>query len=115
MMWNVDAWREMDRLRKDMDSLFTGYSRGAGPTYPLLNVYDDKDNITVTAELPGMSKDKVNITFSDGLLTIAGKQEAVEASKNMTAIRQERSTGAFEKSLRIPTKVEHENDQSIIQ
>jgi len=108
MLWNVDVWREMDRLRREMDSLFTGYERsGGGPaTFPLVNVYDGKENVVVTAELPGMTKDRVGITFADGVLTLSGTMEPLAAAKGMSVVRQERSAGAFEKTLRIPTKVE---------
>jgi HSP20 family protein len=106
MMWNVDVWREMERLRREMDSLFGGMGpTGGATTYPLLNVYEGDESILVTAELAGMSKDGVSITFSDGVLTIAGKREPVASVKGMAVVRQERSSGGFEKTLRIPTKI----------
>jgi len=106
MLWNVDIFTEMDRLRREMNGLFNNYGRaGAAATYPLLNAYDDTDTIVVTAELPGLSKDKVNITYSDGVLSIAGKQETPANLRGMTVIRKERSQGEFEKTLSIPTKI----------
>jgi len=106
MLWDVDIFSEMERLRREMNNLFTDYGRVTGSsTYPLLNAYEDKDNLVVTAELPGLTKEKVSITFSDGVLTIAGKHEPLEKIKKMTAVRKERPEGAFEKTLRIPTKV----------
>jgi len=107
MLWNFDVWREMERLRRDMDGLFSNYGRTAtATTYPLVNVYDDKDAMVVTAELPGASKEKVSITFSDGVLTIAGRQESPAGVKNMTAVRRERTEGDFEKTITIPTKID---------
>ena len=109
MLFNVDLWNEMDRLRREMNSLFTGYDRAsAATTYPLVNVYDDKEAVIVTAELPGMTKEQVHITFADGALTLSGKLEPLASIKNMAVVRQERSSGPFEKSLRIPTKIDQE-------
>jgi len=109
MMWDIDLWREMDRLRREMDGLFANYGRVSGATtYPLINVYDDKDAVTVTAELPGLSKEQVNITFTDGVMTISGKVEPLARAKNMTVVRQERAEGEFEKTVRIPTKVQQD-------
>jgi len=109
MFWNLDAWREMERLRRDMDGLFSNYGRkSASTTYPLINVYEDKDNLVVTAELPGATKEKVSITFSDNMLTIAGKQEPPASVKNMTAVRLERTEGDFEKAISVPTKIDHD-------
>lgn len=65
MLWDVDIWSEMERLRRDMNSLFADFGRSGGATtYPLANVYDGKDAIVITAELPGMTRDKVNITLA---------------------------------------------------
>ncbi|MBD3314395.1 MAG: Hsp20 family protein [Chitinivibrionales bacterium] len=109
MLWDVDMWRDLERLRSEMNRLFAnGGASNGGTNYPLVNVYDDAENLTVTAELPGMTKDRVNITFSDGTLTIAGKRERNEKVRNMAPVRQERAVGSFEKTLRIPTKVKQE-------
>ena len=109
MLWNVDIFSEMDRLRREMNGLFSNYGRAGGATtYPLLNAYDEKDDVVITAELPGLSKDQVNITFSDGVLTIAGKQETPANLKRMTVVRKERSEGEFEKTLRIPVKIKQD-------
>ena len=107
MLWNVDVWREMERLRREMDGLFSDYGRGAPSAgYPLINVYEDDNNVVVTAELPGATKDKVGITFADGILTLSGKQERPVSVKNMTALRIERTEGNFEKTVRIATKID---------
>ncbi|MBN2036278.1 MAG: Hsp20/alpha crystallin family protein [Chitinispirillaceae bacterium] len=107
MLWDLDLFSEMDRLRREMNNLFSPYARSSNSatTFPLLNVYDDKDAITVTAELPGLSKDQVNITFSEGILTLSGTLEPLKKVKDMVAVRKERAEGAFEKTLRVPVKV----------
>jgi len=107
MLWDSDIWRDMERLRREMNGLFDNAGRTSGSTtYPLINVYDNSESVVVTAELPGMSKEKVNISVADGSLTIAGKQDPIHNVKNMTVVRQERTIGTFEKTLRIPTKVQ---------
>lgn len=110
MLWNLDVWREMERLRRDMDGLFTNYGRtAASATYPLINVYDGRDEVMVTAELPGSTKEDVSITFSDSVLTISGKRIAPQSVRNMTAVRKERTEGEFGKTVNIPTKVDANN------
>jgi len=109
MLWDMDIFSEMERLRREMNSLFSNYGSTSGSsTYPLMNVYDDKDNILVTAELPGLTKEQVNITFSDGILMVSGKQQHLAKTKGMTVVRKERSEGDFEKTLRIPTKIKQD-------
>jgi len=100
----------MERLRREMNSLFSNYgSTPASSTYPLMNVYDDKENILVTAELPGITKEQVNITFSDGILAVSGKQQPLAKTKGMAVVRKERSEGDFEKTLRVPTKIKQDS------
>jgi HSP20 family protein len=106
MFWNSDLLSEMNRLRREMNGLFSHYGRPSEPTtFPLVNIYENNDAITVTAELPGLSKDYVNITYTDGVLTLAGKREPVAAVKDMSIVRRERSEGDFEKTIQIPTKI----------
>ncbi len=62
----------------------------------------------MTAELPGLGKDQVNITFSDGILTLSGKRQSLAKEKDMAVVRKERSEGDFEKTLRVPTKIKQE-------
>jgi HSP20 family protein len=109
MLWNVDLWGEMDRLRRERNNLFSDFGQSIGTrTYPLVNVYDDKDTVIVTAELPGMTKDKVHITYANRALTLAGRLEPLASTKNLNAVRLERSIGDFEKTVRIPTKINQE-------
>lgn len=107
MLWNVDPWRELERMRRELDTLFSrpGWS-GAHKVFPLMNVYDSQDSLVVTAELPGLDKDSVNITFSDNSLTISGTQKQSDKLKEMSIIRRERVEGNFEKTVSIPCKVE---------
>ena len=107
MWWNGNMFSEMERLRGEMNNLFSNYGKGGGSaTFPLVNVYNGKEDIVVTAELPGLSKDSVNITFTDGVLAISGTLGSLEKTKSMTAVRKERSEGDFEKTITIPTKIE---------
>ena len=109
MLWDFDVFSEMDRLRREMNNLFAGYEQSVGnTTFPLMNVYDSKDNLVVTAELPGLSKDQVKITFADNVLTVSGELKALPKSKGMGVVRRERSEGEFEKALRVPTKVKQD-------
>ena len=108
MLWNVDIFNEVDRLRREMNNLFSDSGRTTTNTYPLLNAYENEDEIAVTAELPGLTKDDVNITFSEGVLTLSGNQRTTAKMKEMTAIRKERSDGEFEKTLQIPVKIKQD-------
>jgi len=109
IFWNNDMWNEMERLRREMDGIMSGVRRSAAASsFPLVNIYEDAESVRLCAELPGVDREKVAITFNEGVLTISGKSEIPEALRNMTAIRQERSSGDFSKSVRIPIRVDQE-------
>lgn len=105
MLWRFDPIAEMDRMRRDMDQLFgqRGFA-GDGYSFPLVNVYDHPENIMVTAELPGLSKDDIKVNVTGNVLTISGKRKPA-ASEGASYIRRERSSGDFEKTVRIPARV----------
>ena len=109
MLWQVDPWRELERIRREMDSLFDTGS-GSGKTgYPPVNVYDTGNDVLVQAELPGMTKEDIQITYAEGNLTLTGKRKPTMEGDKYTLIRNERSTGEFEKSLNIPYPIVQDN------
>ncbi len=78
----------------------------AGEISPLLDVYEEGDEVVVKAELPGMKKEDISVDFSDGTVIISGekKQEEKIEKKNYHMI--ERSYGSFTRSVRIPVEVQ---------
>lgn len=104
MLWYQDPVARLERMQQDLDRLFSSYG-GARSAFPLVNIYDEKDDIVVHAELPGVQMDTVDITFSDGVLTLSGtRKNEIDRSK-YTAIREERPEGDFEKSFRVPYRI----------
>jgi HSP20 family protein len=107
MLWNNDQWTELERIRQDMDNLLTG--RGflfEDYSYPPLNVYDEQDAVRVTAELAGLTKDDVEINYSAEVLTLSGRRKIPEKYGQAVLVRKERTSGAFEKSIRIAQKID---------
>ncbi|MBD3345696.1 MAG: Hsp20 family protein [Chitinivibrionales bacterium] len=109
MMWRIDPWKELERMRSDLDNIFSGSNYGVtGRSFPLMNAYDKGEEIVITAELPGMTKDDVSITYSDGVLTLSGQKKPLFDNDGYALVRQERSSGDFEKSFTLPCKIEQD-------
>ncbi|MBW2020913.1 MAG: Hsp20/alpha crystallin family protein [Deltaproteobacteria bacterium] len=72
---------------------------------PAFDVSETDKELIVRAELPGMDKKDINITLSDGILTIKGdkKHEKKEENENYHCI--ERHYGAFSRTMRLPCEV----------
>ncbi len=81
-----------------------------GHDYPLMNAYESAENITLTAELPGTSKEDINIHYENGIITLSGKRRVREMTGDCTPLQKERPEGTFDKSIRIPVKI---NDAAI--
>lgn len=63
---------EIDRLFETALSDFG--SEAASPRFPV-DLYEDKDNTFVRAELPGLNRDDINVEVADGVLTISASRK----------------------------------------
>jgi len=99
-------------LRDEIDRLFeaplTEWARTtqllSGWT-PALDVYEDKDNLYVRAELPGMKKDEINLSLHDGSLSISGERKHEAKFENAETYRSERFFGRFQRTVTLPAPV----------
>ena len=73
---------------------------------PSLDMYEKDDEIVVKAELPGIEKDKINISVSEGVLTLKGEVKKEKEVKEEDYFYSERSFGSFARSISLPTKVQ---------
>jgi HSP20 family protein len=75
---------------------------GAMAWAPAIEISERKDAYMVSAELPGVSADEVEITFEDGLLTIQGERRDARDAAAEKVHRSERRYGAFRRSITLP-------------
>ncbi len=92
------------------DDLFQGMdevlSRIQGDTSSFeIDARDEGGNIVIRADLPGVSKDDVNVTLEKGVLTISAKRESHNVETDGNVYLQERSAGSFTRSLRVPSDI----------
>lgn len=107
--------REMNRL---FDDVFRGAqagpheSAGTGFVPAHLNVSETATVIRITAELPGVSQDDVEITLDDNMLTIRGEKRFENKDEKENFHFVERSYGTFQRSLRLPFPADPEQVQA---
>ena len=73
-----------------------------------LDVVQDDDSIVVTASLPGLEADGIDVTVEDGLLTINGETTADAAKTDGDYVVRERRSGKFHRVVRLPDTVDVE-------
>jgi HSP20 family protein len=107
--WALD---HLNQLRNEMnrvfDSPFDGFGRGQffNNWVPALDVHQDRDNVVVRAELPGMKKEDIDVSLHDGTLTISGERKHEEKGKEADSYRSERFFGRFQRSISLPVSVD---------
>jgi len=72
---------------------------------PALDVYEEKDDVVVKAELPGMSKEDIDLALKGSTLTLRGEKNKEEELKEEDYFFSERSYGAFARNIDLPAEV----------
>ena len=112
------TWSPMNRLASLRDEVnrlldgtlagFTGNVGLFGGWSPSVDVFQDKDNVFIKAEVPGMKKEDIDISFQDGMLTICGERKQESEVREGESFRSERFFGKFHRTVTMPTKVDPE-------
>jgi HSP20 family protein len=111
--WNPA--RDMMALRHDMNRLVHEFFRGTnggerswrmGSWRPAVDIYENDQALTLKAELPGFSKDDLQVEIKDNVLTLKGERKRESAVKEEQYHRVERAYGAFQRSFMLPTRVD---------
>ncbi|MBI5730350.1 MAG: Hsp20/alpha crystallin family protein [Ignavibacteriales bacterium] len=76
--------------------------------YPRIDISEDKDNINVLAEIPGVTKENIKITLQDNVLTIEGEKKKETEQKEKNYFRSERMYGSFKRCFTLPDLVDSE-------
>ena len=72
---------------------------------PRVDVTEDKENLYVHAEVPGVDKNDIKISIVDDVLTISGVKKSEEKDEKKNYYRIERNFGAFTRSFTLPSEV----------
>jgi HSP20 family protein len=119
-----DAWeRRFLELRNATDRLFDdffrefqlpgdrrsrwGLTRGAFDAgWPRADMVETDEEIRITAELPGVGKDDIDVSVTDGRVIIRGEKKEEREKEERGLYAFERSYGTFQRSFDLPCEVE---------
>lgn len=85
-----------------------GRIAAASPAYPPVNVWQGTDSAAVTAELPGVAPEGLDISVKNNVLTIAGERKAPEVGEDAARLRRERAYGRFSRIVQLPFRVDRD-------
>ncbi|NNG26835.1 MAG: Hsp20/alpha crystallin family protein [Ignavibacteriaceae bacterium] len=107
--------REFNRMFRSMEDRF-GLSKKEdydeeceiAVWMPLTDIYEDRDDYKIKADLPGIKKDDVKISFSDGKLSIGGERNQEKENKDAKRHRIERTFGKYYRSFTLPKEIKED-------
>lgn len=100
-----DLRDEIDRLFESPLTELTRTSQLLSGWTPALDVYEDKENFTVKAELPGMKKEEIEVSLHEGMLSISGERKSESKREEAEVHRTERFFGRFQRTVNLPAAV----------
>lgn len=111
-----DPFGELRTLQNEVNRLFSSsFSRGGedqmmrGDWSPQVDIFENKDQIVLEAELPGMKPEDVDISIENNVLTLHGERKFEKKDEGDNFHRVERSYGSFTRSFTLPPTVSSEN------
>lgn len=108
-----DPFKEFRGLQEDMARIFSGVAPLRvdreemlnGAWAPKVDIFENKDNLVLEAELPGMNRDDFELSFENNMLTLSGERKFEKKTDGDNYHRIERSYGAFTRSFTLPQTV----------
>ena len=111
-----DPFRDLRTLQEEVNRLFStnmtrafddeGIARGAWA--PSVDIYENKDQIVLEAELPGMNQEDFDLSVENNVITLRGERKFEKTEETDNYHRVERSYGAFTRSFTLPQTVSPE-------
>lgn len=92
-------------LEGAMNANYFGHNTSSYGVYPPINMFQDGEDLVVTAELPGVKKENLKLEIKANQLRVAGER-TIEAEKDYSVHRQERPSMKYDRTVRLPFRVD---------
>lgn len=107
-------------LQREIDNIFENFFSGWQLTpqefkktplfehmlLPKVDICEDERNFCIMAELPGIEQEDIDISLSNGILTLCGEKKAEKEEKGKHFHRIERSFGSINRAITLPSNVD---------
>src|SRR6266852_6640993 len=108
-----DPFRDIRTLQDEVNRLFSsnltrflndeGIARGAWS--PNVDIFENKDQIVIEAELPGMNREDFDLSVENNVITLRGERRFEKKEDSDNYHRVERAYGSFVRSFTLPNTV----------
>lgn len=109
----LTLWNQFDDLFSD--DLLRGRRTMARNYWPAVDIEEAKDGYVLTADVPGMSPEDLDITVENGVLSLKGERMQQTRDEHEGYKRYERSFGSFQRSFSLPKGVNAEEVEAQVE
>jgi HSP20 family protein len=111
-----DPFRDLRNFQEEVNRLFTGNvgrqfedeGIARGSWSPSVDIYENKDQIVLEAELPGMKREEFELSIENNVLTLRGERQFEKKQETDNYHRVERAYGSFTRSFTLPNTISGE-------
>lgn len=109
--------RSNNTINSMFDGLFDDFFGPSFTTRDILNkntnelrvdIYEQEKTLVIEAEMPGVSKEDLQLNVKGKLITLGGEKKRKEEVTTEQQLRMERSSGKFERTFRMPFEIDAE-------
>ena len=109
----LDPFRDLSDMQSEMNRVFDSFfgrpSQVGGVERiwaPAVDMYETKDELVITAELPGLNEKDIHLSITGDVLTLKGERHWSQEVEQENCYRGERWFGKFERALPLPIPVQ---------
>jgi len=111
-LFDVDKWFDESFFRPFAPLGLSRLRAAAEEVVPAVDIFEDGGDLVLKAELPGIKKEDIDITLTDGSITISGEKKKESEIKKKDYYKWESSYGSFCRTFALPTEVQGEKAKS---
>jgi len=100
--WDEYIWNDIADLMNTINQAIRNRNE-----YPAFRMYENDDGLLLTAEVPGVNPEDINLEINDNVLTITIEKKP-EENENLKILRSEREYGKFIRSFQLPIKIKED-------
>lgn len=111
----MDQWFPFFDVGKTLEEMDRALGRMGRPlglrsvprgTFPAINIYQQNDAVVLTAEVPGVQPEDLDLTVLNDSVTLTGRRKEAELPKDSRFYRRERSVGEFSRTVALPDAID---------
>jgi len=111
---------ELEKMRSHMETIYNALTGSVAQVrsnytgvFPPVNLAEDDERLYLTAEIPGVAADKLEVSVKGETLSLRGEVPAAQVGAEVSFHRRERESGGFRRVLTLPYKVEAEGIEAV--